>query len=245
MYVEETELFKEEDLKLIKGIAVAQQIDASIKKTLGIVRDLENPYRIKLRDESLYFEIKRVTSSYRRDIGLDRQGNYGGNEVAVFHYIQLITDDNDDKNKRLNFRNNVRSILIQFMCLNYDNRFYKERVNRLLPVSANVIKGRFAILDENTTIRLGFNYKTFVQNMVKSSNWYSFVFGEDDYDIRSYPDSELFDAIKEVLPTQDQKDKFQISIESKNEQKKGIEEGPIPNLEKQNSKNLNDEFNSK
>ncbi|MBQ9491468.1 MAG: hypothetical protein IJU86_01670, partial [Firmicutes bacterium] len=78
----------------------------------------------------------------------------------------------------------------------------------------------------------------------KNGDFYSFVIGQKDFDVRMYSNDELNMAISKALEDPTQRNKFQQFLKSKEELKKEKGE-PIPDLEKQNSKNLNDEFNSK
>ena len=83
-----------------------------------------------------------------------------------------------------------------------------------------------------------------VEYLKKNGDFYSFVIGQSDFDVRMYSNDELNMAISKALEDPTQRNKFQQFLKSKEELKKEKEE-PKPNLEKQNSKNLNDEFNSK
>lgn len=103
----------------------------------------------------------------------------------------------------------------------------------------NVSKSMFNILKLPKFEDSGFDYDKLIKHLQKNCDLYSFVCGQYDFDIRSYCNKNLQIAIKNALPTQKQKDEFQKFIEGENKSKKDIKkEEPIPNLEKQNLKDI-------
>ena len=130
--------------------------------------------------------------------------------------------------------------------LKYDLCFL---VLKIMWLKNNTCDNRTGIADFNKDIlnvlelpNLGgklFDYDKLIKHLQKNCDLYSFVCGQYDFDIRSYCNKNLQIAIKNALPTQKQKDEFQKFIEGENKSKKDIKkEEPIPNLEKQNLKDI-------
>ena len=86
------------------------------------------------------------------------------------------------------------------------------------------------------------DFSKLIEYLKKNGDFYLFVIGQKDFDVRMYSNDKLNMAISNALDDPTKKNKFQQFLKSKEELKKEKEE-PKPNLEKQNSQDLNDKFN--
>ena len=86
------------------------------------------------------------------------------------------------------------------------------------------------------------DFSKLIEYLKKNGDFYLFVIGQKDFDVRMYSNDKLNMAISNALDDPTKKNKFQQFLKSKEELKKEKEE-PKPNLEKQNSQDLNYKFN--